>query len=146
MQTQQSLTPCWHSVFESGNEHVKRFLDIKTTNKFTLEWLNNAVLWLSNVKGWKSLTLHWLLVVDEETTTSLHTLNDRMRLIVYTLLTSGIAFWITLVCIQQLCGLSICTQSPCTLCEWEMSWPYPLPELSAGNSRHVDHFTNFWLI
>ena len=40
------------------------FLAITPTNTFTLEWSDNAALWWSNVKGWKSLTLYWRLFLE----------------------------------------------------------------------------------
>jgi hypothetical protein len=145
-QSQQSLTLCWGLVFGRGNEHVNCLVAITPANTYTIEWGNNAALWLSNVKDWKSLTLHWRLFLDGELTNSLPMLNHCMRPIVYTLLTSSIAILIIFVCIQKLYGLSISDQSPCALSECQMTRFYRVPALLAGNRWHVDHFTKFWLI
>jgi len=69
-----------------------------------------------------------------------------MQWMVYSLLISNIVFLSIIICIQKLCGLSISDQAPSMLSEWEMRSPYHIPALSAGNLRHVDHSTSFWII
>jgi hypothetical protein len=68
-----------------------------------------------------------------------------MQPIKYTVLTSIIAFVCIIDCIQEFCYLSIFDQGLSTLSEWKMTW-YHIPALSAGNWRHVAHFTIFWQI
>jgi hypothetical protein len=48
-------------------------------------------------------------------------------------MTSIIAFVSIIVCIQEFCYLSYFDQLLSTLSEWEMTWPYHIPALSAGN-------------
>jgi len=54
---------CWCCIdahFLDGATSVSCAIGtITLTNSFTLEWRDNAVLWLLNLKDWKSLTLHW---------------------------------------------------------------------------------------
>jgi len=66
-----------------------------------------------------------------------------MQRIIYTVLTPIIAFVCIIVCIQEFCYLSISDRLLSMLSEWEMTWPYDIPALSAGNWRHVDHITSF---
>jgi len=69
-----------------------------------------------------------------------------MQWIAYWLLASNIAFLSIIICIQKHCGLSISDQPLSTWSEWEMTWPYQIPALSAGNLRHVDYLTSNSLI
>jgi hypothetical protein len=61
-------------------------------------------------------------------------------------MTSIIVFVSIIVCIQEFCYLTIVDQLLSTLSEWDITWPYNIPPLSAGNWWHVDHFTSFWKI
>jgi len=47
------------------------------------------------------------------------------------------------MCIHKLCCGLISEQPLSKVFEWEMTWPNHVPVLSAGNLRHVDHFTSF---
>jgi len=89
----------------------------------------------------KWLTLHWRS--HQSHRNSLCTLNNCMQRIKYTVMRSIIAFVCIIVCIQEFCYLSIFDQLLSTLSEWEMTCPYYIPALSAGNWWHVDHFTSF---
>jgi hypothetical protein len=128
---------CWCSVnaqfWEGATSMSIAVLVIPAANTFTVKGRNNPALWLSIMKHWKWLTLHWRIFLDGETTNSHPTVNHCMQRIVYMLLTSGIEFLIIFVSIQKLCGLAISDQCSCRLCEWEMTWPYRVPALSAGN-------------
>jgi len=89
----------------------------------------------------KLLTLRWPSHQSHQN--SLRTLNNCMQRIKYKAMTSIIAFVCLIVCIQVFCHLSIFDPLLSTLTEWEMTWPYHILALSAGNWRHVDHFTSF---
>ena len=52
-----------------------------------------------------------------------------MQPIIYSLLTSSIAYVCVIVCIQEFCYLSIFDQLLSTLSEGEMTWPYHIPAL-----------------
>jgi hypothetical protein len=92
----------------------------------------------------KSLTLRWCQHQSRQNILS--TLNNCMQWIKYAVMTSIIAFVCIIVCIQEFCYLSIFDQPLSTLSEWAMTWPYHIPALSAGDGRHVGHFTSFWQI
>jgi len=72
----------------------------------------------------------------------LRTVNNCTQPDGYKLLTSNIAFVSIIICIQDLCYLSMSDQPLSTSSEWEMMWPHHIPALSASNLRHIEHFTS----
>jgi hypothetical protein len=89
----------------------------------------------------KSLTLHWHSHYSQQN--SLCTPNNCMQRIKSAVMTSIMACVCIIVCIQEFCYISMFNQLLSTISEWEMTWPCHIPALSAGNWRHVDHFTSF---
>jgi hypothetical protein len=90
---------------------------------------------------WKILTLCWHS--HESHWYCLCTLNNSMQPIIFTLLTSYIAFLCIIFCIQEFCYGSIPDQLLSTLSGWEMPSPNHSPAHLAGNLCHLDHFSIF---